>query len=85
MRNLIRARDLLLRRGVWCQEMCLILFAMLEEGIGYAEALRYYADFVGVSRAEMERRLEEACRAAGRWTGARYILEDCYRRGLYEN
>lgn len=85
MKNLRKAVDLLALKGIESQEMTLVLFAMLHMGVGYAEALRYYADFVGVSRVEMEGRLEEACRAAGRWTGARYILEDCYRSGLYEN
>lgn len=82
MKSLYRARELLSLRGVWSQEMGMVLFAMLEEGWGYAEALRAYSDFSGMSRTEIERKMEEACRAAGRWTGARYILEDCYREAI---
>lgn len=85
MKNLIKARNLLVRRGIWCRDMCMVLYAMMEEGYGYAEALQAYADYEFVSRAEMERRLEESCRRAGIWTGARYTLEECYRRGLYED
>lgn len=82
LKSLYRARELLRLRGVWSQEMGMVLFAMLEEGWGYAEALRAYSDFAGMSRTEIERKMEEACRAAGRWTGARYILEDCYREAI---
>ena len=60
----------------------MVLFAMLEEGCGYAEALRAYVEFDGRSRTEIERIMEEAARAAGHWIGARYILEDCYREAI---
>ena len=79
MRSLIRARDLLVRRGIWNREMVMVLFGMLEEGYGYAESLRAYVEFDGRSRTEVERLMEEAARLSGHWTGARYILEDCYR------
>lgn len=82
MRSLIKARDLLVRRGIWNREMVMVLFAMLEEGYGYAEALRAYVEFDGRSRTEVERLMEEAARMAGHWTGARYILEDCYREAI---
>lgn len=79
MRNLIKAGELLARRGLDSKEMDLVLFAMLEEGYGYAEALLAYAEFDGRPRCEIERQMEEAARSAGHWTGARYILEECYR------
>ena len=82
MRNLIKAGELLARRGLDSKEMDLVLFAMLEEGYGYAEALRAYAEFDGRSRREIEQTMEEAARSAGHWTGARYILEDCYREAI---
>lgn len=82
MRSLIKARDLLVRRGIWSREMVMVLFGMLEEGYGYAEALRAYVEFDGRSRTEVERLMEEAARMAGHWTGARYILEDCYREAI---
>ena len=82
MRMLITAHDLLAVRGLWNDELCMVLFAMLAEGIGYAEALRAYAEFSGRSCACIERTMEEAVRIAGFWTGARYILEECYREGI---
>lgn len=82
MKKLIKAAELLARRGLHSKEMDLVLFAMLEEGYGYGEALRAYVDFDGRARCEIEREMEEAARAAGHWTGARYILEECYREGI---
>lgn len=82
MRMLIKAAELLARRGLDSKEMGMVLYAMLEEGYGYAEALRAYSDFDGRSRTEIERIIEEAARMAGHWTGARYILEDCYREAI---
>lgn len=82
MRMLIKAAELLARRGLDSKEMDMVLYAMLEEGCGYAEALRAYSDFDGRSRTEIERIIEEAARMAGHWTGARYILEDCYREAI---
>lgn len=82
MRTLIKAAELLARRGLDSKEMDMVLYAMLEEGYGYAEALRAYSDFDGRSRTEIERIMEEEARRAGRWTGARYILEDCYMEAI---
>lgn len=82
MRSLIKARELLVRRGIWNREMVMVLFGMLEEGYGYAEALRAYAEFDGRSRTEVERLMEESVQLSGHWTGARYILEDCYREAI---
>lgn len=82
MKKLITAHDLLAFRGLWNTEMCMVLFAMLSEGIGYAAALRAYAEFIGRSFASIERTMEEAARTAGFWEGARYILEECYREGI---
>ena len=82
MKNLIKAAEMLARRGLASKEMDMVLFAMLEEGYGYAEAVRAYAEFDGRARWEIEREMEEAARSAGRWTGARYILEDCYREAI---
>ena len=82
MKLLIKAAELLARRGLASKEMDMVLYAMLEEGCGYAEAIRAYAEFDGRSRCEIERLMEEAARAAGHWTGARYILEDCYREAI---
>ena len=82
MRLLIKAAELLARRGLDSKEMDMVLYAMLEEGYGYAEALRAYSDFDGRSRTEIENIMEEAARMAGHWTGARYILEDCYREAI---
>ena len=82
LKALTKARELLTHRGVWSREMNMVLFAMLEEGYGYAEALRAYSEYDGRSRTEIERIMEEAARAAGHWTGARYILEDCYREAI---
>lgn len=79
LRALIKARELLVKRGIWNREMVMVLYAMLEEGWGYAESVRAYAEYEGISRCEVEHRMEEAAAASGRWTGARYILEDCYR------
>ena len=82
MRALIKAAEMLARRGLHCKEMDMILFAMLDEGYSYAEALRAYSEFDGRSRTEIERNMEEEARMAGHWTGARYILEDCYREAI---
>lgn len=82
LRMLITAHDLLAVRGLWNTELCMVLFAMLSEGIGYAAALRAYAEFSGRSFASIERTMEEAARTAGFWEGARYILEECYREGI---
>ena len=60
----------------------MVLMAMLEEGYGYAEAVRAYVEFDGRSRTEVEGIMEEEARLAGHWTGARYILEDCYREAI---
>ena len=82
MKLLIKAAEMLARRGLASKEMDMVLFAMLEEGYGYAEALRAYAEFDGRSRLEIERIMEEEARRSGHWTGARYILEDCYREAI---
>ena len=82
MKMLIKAAEMLARRGLASTEMDMVLFAMLEEGYGYAEALRAYAEFDGRSRVEIERIMEEEARRSGYWTGARYILEDCYREAI---
>ena len=82
VRALIKAAEMLARRGLYCKEMDMVLFAMLDEGYSYAEALRAYSDFDGRSRTEIERIMEEEARQAGHWTGARYILEDCYREAI---
>lgn len=82
MKLLIKAAELLARRGLASKEMDMVLFAMLEEGYGYAEALRAYVEFDGRSRVEIERVMEEEARRSGQWTGARYILEDCYREAI---
>lgn len=82
MRSLIKARELLSKRGIGNREMVMVLFGMLEEGYGYAEALRAYVEFDGRSRTEIERLMEEAARMAGHWTGARHILEDCYMEAI---
>lgn len=82
MKALIKAAELLAARGLDSKEMDMVLFAMLEEGYGYAEAVRAYAEYVGRSRTEIETNMEEAARRAGHWTGARYILEDCYMEAI---
>lgn len=82
MRSLIKALELLSKRGIGNREMVMVLFGMLEEGYGYAESLRAFVEYDGRSRTEIERLMEEAARMAGRWTGARYILEDCYREAI---
>lgn len=82
MRNLINAAKALARWGLDCKEIDMVLFAMLEAGYGYAEALRAYAEFDGRSRPEIERVMEEAARMAGHWNGIRYILEECYREAI---
>ena len=82
LKALIAAAEMLARRGINNKEADMVLFAMLEEGIGYAEALRAYVEYDGRSRAEIERIMEEAARDAGQWTGIRYILEDCYREAI---
>ena len=82
MKNLIKAAEMLARRGLDSKEMDLVLFAMLAEGYGYAEALRAYVEFDGRSRCEIEQTMEDAARSAGHWTGARYILEDCYKEAI---
>lgn len=82
LRYLIKAAELLARRGLHSKEMDMVLFAMLEKGYGYAEAIRAYVEFDGRSRCEIECLMEEAARSAGHWTGARYILEDCYREAI---
>lgn len=82
MELLIKAHDLLGARGLWNEEMNMVLFAMLYAGYGYAEALRAYSQFAQRSCANIERRMEEAARTAGYWTGARYILEGCYMEGI---
>lgn len=82
LKALIAAAEMLARRGINNKEADMVLFAMLEEGIGYAEALRAYVEYDGRSRAEIERIMEEAARDAGQWTGIRYILEDCYRGAI---
>ena len=82
MKLLIKAAELLARRGLASKEMDMVLFAMLEEGYGYAEALRAYAEFDGRSRTEIEQIMEEAARRAWHWTGARYILEECYMEAI---
>lgn len=82
MKALIKAAELLAVRGLDSKEMDMVLYAMLEEGYGYAEALRAYAEFYGRSPAEVESAMEEAARRAGHQTGARYILEDCYMEAI---
>lgn len=82
MKSLIKAAELLARRGLACKEMDMVLFAMLEEGYGYAEAVRAYVEFDGRSRTEVEGIMEDEARRSGHWTGARYILEDCYREAI---
>ena len=82
LKSLIAAAEMLARRGICCKEADMVLFAMLEDGIGYTDALRYYVEFDGRSRTEIEGRMEEAARDAGRWTGIRHILEDCYREAI---
>lgn len=82
MKSLIKAAEMLARRGINNKEADIVLFAMLEDGIGYTDALRYYAEFDGRSRTEIEGRMEEAARDAWHWTGIRYILEDCYREAI---
>lgn len=82
LKELNLARELLSRRGLWNEEMTMVLFAMLAEGIGYAEALRSYAQFAARSCASIEQAMDAAAAAAGQWVGARYILEECYRRAI---
>lgn len=82
MKSLIKAAEMLARRGINNKEADIVLFAMLEDGIGYTDALRYYAEFDGRSRTEIEGRMEEAARDAWHCTGIRYILEDCYREAI---
>lgn len=82
LNTLIKAAEMLARRGINSKEADMVLFAMLEDGIGYTEALRYYAEFEGRSRTEIEGRMEEAARNAWHWTGIRYILEDCYKEAI---
>lgn len=82
LKTLMKAAEMLARRGLCCKEMDMVLYAMLDEGWSYSEALCAYSEFDGRSRAEIERIMEEEARQAGRWTGARYILEDCYKEAI---
>lgn len=82
LRELNRARILLASRGIWNDEMTMVLFAMFTEKVGYEAAVSSYAEFTGRSTAQLVRAMEAAAGAAGRREGARHILEDCYAEGI---
>lgn len=82
LRALYKAAELLARRGVASREADMVLYAMLEDDLSYAEAVKAYADFYDLSCAAVERKLEQDVRAAGRWCGARKLMEDCYQEAV---
>lgn len=82
LRALIKSREMLARWGVDSDDMCMVLFAMLEEGLAYAEALRAYSEYRCRSCTAIERDMEAACVRKGCWCGARYILEKCYEEAI---
>lgn len=82
MRAFARAHELIGRRGIDQKEMIYVLFAMLYEGYGYAEALRAYAEYSGKRPDWIESRMDTASAMAGYRMTARQILEECYQEAI---
>lgn len=85
LKALYLARESLNKKRIWNTDMVMVLFAMLEEGVSYTEALRAYAEYLGKTPVEVEGMLLKASMDAGLWSGPRYILERCYQEVSYEN
>lgn len=82
MRAFARAHELMGQRGIDQKELVYVLFAMLYEGCGYAEALRAYGEYSGKRPDWIESRMDSAAVAAGYLKTARQILEECYREAI---
>ena len=84
LKALYAAEMILHEQRVFNRDAEMVLFAMLDEGMSFDEALESWAEFSGQRRDDIEDRMNRSCRLTCK-ANVRYLLERCCEVYEHEN